>query len=220
MPLFFNNHGAAMHPDAFLVGQRLVLRPIRGMDVKYFVKWMNNPGTRKYLLRRFPLTIQQEKEWVEKKSQLSGHPVEIVFVIEIRGHVDGNKPIGVIGLHNINWIDRNAITSTVVGAENFRNRGYGTEAKLLLLKYAFDTLGLHKISSRAYAKNVTSRKYSEKCGYIEEAVLKEEMFRNGTFEDVVVLACFRETWLLQWEKYQKKIEEYKKGNWRSGEKLF
>lgn len=189
-----------MHTDAFIIGKKVALRSPRAMDVKYFVKWMNNPETREYLIRRFPISTLDEKEWVEKISRMAKNPTDIVFVIETRAD---NKPIGTIGLHNINWVDRNATTGTVIGDENFRNKGYATEAKLLLLKYAFDAIGLHKIHSRAFVKNLASRKYSEKCGYVEEGVLKEEMFRDGVFEDAVALACFRSTWLPAWEKYQR-----------------
>lgn len=187
-----------MHTDAFLVGKKVVLRPPRAMDAKHFVQWMNNPKTREYLARVFPVTLSAEKDWVEKMSKQEKNPVDIVFVIEIRGN---NQPVGVISLCGINWLNRNATTGTVLGEEKFRNKGYATEAKMLLLKYAFDTLGLRKIISRVFAKNLASRKYNEKCGYAEEGILRDEVFHDGSFADVVLFACFRDTWFPLWGKY-------------------
>lgn len=193
-------YGALMHPDAFLVGKKIVLRPARAMDAKVLVQWMNNPKTREYLARVFPVSLPAEKDWVEKLSKLEKNPGDIVFIIETRAD---NKPVGIIGLHSINWFNRHATTGTVIGDDRSRNKGYATEAKMLILKYAFDNLGLHKIISRAYAKNLASIRYSEKCGYVQEGLLKSEMFRDGSFEDIVLMACFRETWLPVWEKYNK-----------------
>lgn len=180
-----------MHTDAFIEGRRIVLRAPRESDAKYFTQWVNNPKVRKYLMSRMPKSLLAEKEWVTSISKPNRFPESIVMVIEVRGD---NKPIGVMGLHNINWIDRNATTGSMIGNLAYHGKGYATDAKMHFLKYAFETLGMHKISSRAYAENVASIAYSKRCGYTQEAVLKEEAFREGKWGDIVLLACFYDTW--------------------------
>lgn len=182
--------GATMS-NVFLTGKTTILRPVHLSDVPTLTSWMNNPDTRKYLTRRFPLSELDEKAWVEKSSILSKHPTDLVFIVETK---DEHKPIGTMGLHSINWIDRNAITGTVIGEEVDRGKGYATDAKMTLLQYAFETLGMHKIISFAFAKNIKSIKYSKRCGYVVEATLKDELFHNGQWEDMVSLACFYDGW--------------------------
>ncbi len=175
----------------FLIGKKTILRPVQLTDVPLFTRWMNDPVTRTYLMRRFPLTELDEKAWVEKSGNLTGTPSNIAMVIET---IDGEQPIGTMGLHNINWIDRNALTGTIIGEESYRGKGYATDAKMILLQYAFETLGLHKIISHALAKNEKSINYSKRCGYVVEATFKDDVFRAGAWEDVVSLMCFYEGW--------------------------
>lgn len=177
------------HP--FLIGKKTILRPVELSDVPLFAKWMNDPDTRRYLLRRFPINELDEKAWVEKITTLSQMPTNLVMVIETKR---GRHPIGTMGLHNISWIDRNATTGSLIGEKQYRGKGNASDAKMSLLKYAFETLGLHKIISHAFALNSKSIDYSKRCGYVVEAVHKEQHFMNGKWEDSVSLACFYENW--------------------------
>lgn len=175
----------------FLIGKKSILRPVQLSDVPLFTKWMNDPDTRKYLLRRFPITELEEKNWTEKVGTLSGTPTNLVMVIETKKN---HRPIGTMGLHSISWVDRNAVTGSLIGEKDYRGKGYAGDAKMALLQYAFETLGLHKIISKAFAKNTASIEYSKCCGYKVEAVHTEEIFSNGRWEDLVTLACFYEDW--------------------------
>ena len=183
----------------FLRSNRIILRPAQESDIPLFVRWMNDPETRQYIKRNMPLSEGEEKEWFVSLAKKSDANVHLVMC-----SVEGNKPIGVIGLHRINWQSRHATTGTVIGEKDYRDKGLGTEAKMLLLKFAFDTLNLHKVCSSAYATNGRSVHYSEKCGYKIEARLREQQFLDGKFVDMVLLAVFREDWLPLWEEFRAK----------------
>lgn len=183
--------------NIFLTGVRTTLRPVSVDDIPLLTTWMNDEETRKYLLRRFPLTEIEEKTWVQNLGNSSRTPTDITLVIETKNE---GKPIGTMGLHRINWVDRNAVTGTVTGNVEFRGKGYASDAKMTLLKYAFETLGMHKIISHAFAENVASITYSKRCGYVVEATLKEEVFREGEWRDVISLACFYPIWKEVYEK--------------------
>lgn len=184
--------------DAFIVGNSVLLRPVRESDLPLFVQWVNDPDVRKYMLTRSPMTEMAEKEWIAKGARHSRYPEDIAMVIEIK---ESQKPIGTIGLHSINWIDRCATTGSMIGDVSEQRKGYATDAKMHVLKYAFEVLGMHKIISLAYAKNERSIAYSERCGYEREALLREEVFREGAWEDIVRLACFAKPWKVKWNEY-------------------
>ena len=186
--------------NTFLVGHKTILRPISLSDAPIFTSWMNDPETRKYLLRRFPITELGEKAWIEKMSILPAAPSDLVFVMETK---EDSVPIGTMGLHSINWINRNATTGTIIGESAYRGKGHASDAKMTLLQYAFESLGLHKIISHAFAENTKSIEYSKRCGYEVEALIKEEIFRNGKWVDRVSLACFYEGWKKAKEKLEK-----------------
>lgn len=177
--------------NTFLVGSKTILRPVELSDAPTLTRWMNDPVTRLYLTRRLPLTELNEKSFIEKISTLSVAPSSIVLIIEDK---ECRKPVGVMGLHDIHWINRKAVTGTVIGEESYRGKGYATDAKMILLKYAFEDLGLHKITSHAFAANQKSIDYSKRCGYKVEAILRDEIFHEGTWVDMVSLACFYDDW--------------------------
>jgi RimJ/RimL family protein N-acetyltransferase len=187
-----------MLSDTFINGHAVVLRPVRESDASYFVMWVNDPVVREFTLTRSPQSLVSEKEWIMKAGKAERYPQSIFLVIET---IDGNKPIGTIGLHNINWIDRNATTGSMIGDVAEQGKGYAVDAKMHLLKYAFEVLGMHKIISRAHADNVKSIRYSERCGYVREAQHKQEIFRAGKWIDIVQLACFYDTWKAKWDEY-------------------
>ncbi len=183
----------------FLVGTKTTLRPVSLSDAPLLIQWNNDPETRKYLGRRFPLSELDEKAWIEKVSTIPKSPSDIVFIVET---LESKETIGIMGLHSIDWVDRNAITGTMLGT-GYRGKGFATDAKFALLGYAFETLGMHKITSRAFSANIKSIEYSKRCGYEVEAILKDDIFREGIWQDITLLACFYENWKKAKEKLEK-----------------
>lgn len=100
--------------------------------------------------------------------------------------------IGIMGLHRIDWISRIATTGAIIGPSTHRGQGLGTDAKIALLEYAFNTLGLRKIMSSVLDGNERSARYSQRCGYKIEARLKEQRFKNGRYVDEIILSVFKE----------------------------
>ncbi|MDO8623984.1 MAG: GNAT family protein [bacterium] len=186
----------------FLEGKHLYLRPPQLSDVPYFVRWFNNPEITRFLNQRYPMSEMEEKKWLENLSNRNG---DIILVIVLKGKTPAkDRPIGNIGIHRIERENGVATTGAAIGEKDCWEKGYGTEAKMILLNYAFDTLNLRKIYSKVFAYNGRSRRYSEKCGYVLEATLPKHHFRNGAYVDELILAVYAETWRVLWKKTKKK----------------
>ncbi len=189
---------ASTKPTAiFRKGKKVILRPIEKADVPLMYMWQNDPEVTRFLVRNFPLTMQNEEDWVEKLSKNS--QTEVVLAIE----VIGGPFIGTMGLHKINWVNRTATTGTAIGNKDYQGKGFGTDAKMILLDYAFNTLGLRKINSAAIAFNARSIGFNTHCGYKEEGRLKDQIYCDGEYHDEVLLAVFKEDWSPLWEEYKK-----------------
>lgn len=182
----------------FLRGENVVLRPLGKSDLPRLLRWINDPEVRHFLEAYLPMSEKDEEDWLENLGKRK--PNEILLAIET---VDGVH-IGNIGLHRIHWRDRTATTGAMIGEKEYWGKGLGTEAKMLLLDYAFNTLNLRKICSQVLAFNKRSAAYSKKCGYVEEGVFREHIFRNGEYHDLINLAVFREGFEQAREKWQKK----------------
>lgn len=181
----------------FLRGKKTILRPLLESDIPLLQKWINDPDVRQFLKRIFPAMEADEREWLERIHKNADKGVALMIV------VDG-KAIGTMGLHGINWKDRFATTGAMIGEKSYWGKGYGTDAKMALLDYAFNTLGLRKIMSRVFAFNERSLAYSLHCGYRIEGRLKRQRFAHGRYWDEIILGLFRSQWLPYWERYNKK----------------
>jgi len=181
----------------FLVGKKLFMRPIMPQDLPYFVKWINDKETLEMLSAYLPVTIKEEAEWIESLSNKNHTDIQLAIVT-----TDGNL-IGSMGIHKIDWKNRTASTGAFIGDKNYWGKGYGTEAKMLLLNYAFNTLNLRKIYSSAIEYNKRSIAYQMKCGYKIEGRRIKQHFRKGRYWDEILTAVFKKDWLPIWKEYKK-----------------
>jgi RimJ/RimL family protein N-acetyltransferase len=73
------------------------------------------------------------------------------------------------------------------------------------LEYAFNTLDLRKVCASVYDFNPRSKRCMEKCGYHQEGVRKQHIFRNGRLVDEILMAVFKDDFIKVWEVYKKKF---------------
>jgi [ribosomal protein S5]-alanine N-acetyltransferase len=77
-----------------------------------------------------------------------------------------------------------------IGAPHAR-RGYMTEALQLLLPYAFERLGLHRIEAACLPNNAASRSLLRKLGFVEEGYAREYLRINGSWQDHVLYGLLK-----------------------------
>lgn len=166
-------------------------------DKEMMIRSQNDFAITQYLVRRFPLYPQEETEWLEK---LHKHvETDQVFGIVL---LETEELIGMMGLHRIDWVSRRASTGAWIAADANRGKGLGSEAKMLLLDYAFNTLMLRKVCSYVLATNLRSKRYNEKCGYTVEGILKRHVAVYGDYVDELAMAVFKEDFDQVWRGYQ------------------
>ncbi|TNE85324.1 MAG: N-acetyltransferase [Deltaproteobacteria bacterium] len=174
----------------FLVGERLYFRPVEEADLPQLHAWINDPDTRVRLGQVRPMDLKAEQSWWEAQDR-SRTPRSVQFAVCLN---EDDALLGTTGLHIINWLHRWAESGTLLGPAEARGRGYGTEAKRMLLAYAFDTLNLHKVMSRVYEDNEPSLRHLLRCGFREEGRLRQQLFRDGRYHDELVLGCLADEW--------------------------
>jgi RimJ/RimL family protein N-acetyltransferase len=76
----------------------------------------------------------------------------------------------------------------MLGPEEHFGHGYGTEATRLVIEYARNVVGLHRISLHVYDFNPRARRVYEKCGFQAEGVLRDALRWDGEWIDAVVMS--------------------------------
>lgn len=175
-----------------LKGNKVLLRPIKRPDIKFFVKWFNDPEIIQYFSMHLPTTEWDEEKYIEKLSNKK-EKNDVLFVIEVADN-GRKKPIGKCGLVNIEYKDRHAIFGIAIGEKNYWGNNHGSEAARLLIDYGFKQLNLHRITSFVYEFNDRSIKMHKKLGFQEEGRCRKEVFKNGQFWDKIIFGLLEKEW--------------------------
>ena len=71
---------------------------------------------------------------------------------------------------------------------------YVPEGVVLLIRYAFETLRLHRLEAAIVPRNSASRRVAEKLGLRDEGTAQRFLQIQGTYEDHIRFAITREEW--------------------------
>lgn len=162
-------------------GEKIVLRALEPEDAELCHRWMNDPEVTTFMGMRFPVSLPQERKWVEQERD----PMQdLVLVIQI---ADG-EAIGACSLHVEGRTAHCAGMGISLGEKKHWGQGYGTDAVLTLCGFGFAQMNLHRIFLHALAENARAIRCYEKCGFQHEGRLREAMFKHGQYRDLVVMA--------------------------------
>lgn len=175
--------------NPFLVGKRVYLRPHVETDLLEWTAWFNDPEvTRNLEQAYFPNTVVAQTRRLESLYK-DRSTVQLAVVDKRSG-----KLAGTVGLHQINLFNRNADVSIVVGNKTFWGSGLGREAVALAVGHGFDKLNLHKITAGMVVANRASTKLFLELGFRKEALIKEQLYIGGKYQDMILVAAFKDRW--------------------------
>lgn len=98
---------------------------------------------------------------------------------------------------NLNSIQRGPFQNCYVGYwmdEELAGNGYVPEAVVVVLRFAFEDLGLHRVQISIIPRNTASRRVVEKLAIRDEGVALRYLQINGAWEDHVRFAITAEEW--------------------------
>ncbi len=172
-----------------LEGKRIALRDFLIEDNQSIYSWLQRPEITRYLMADFlPKTSRETETYVEAQ-MARNDPLNRAFVITLRADA---SCIGVTGCHNISWPNRAGEIGIFIGEPEQLGKGYGTEAMELLLAFCFKELNLHRVFLRVFDFNRRAIDSYRKCGFKEEGRLREALYRQGDYHDVVVMSLLEE----------------------------
>ena len=87
---------------------------------------------------------------------------------------------------------RKARLGMLIGEKAYWSKGYGTDAMLTFLRFAFDEMNFHRIDLGVDAENVRAIALYRKCGFVEEVRMRQVRFMRGAYGDGLVLGILRD----------------------------
>jgi RimJ/RimL family protein N-acetyltransferase len=176
--------------NAIIASDRLALRPMEAGDAEQIARWLRNEPTYDFGLGRFPLSEVEIDDWIRKMGEKEP-PSAMEFAVVLR---ESGELIGENGLYAIDWLARTAESGTWLYRPEYRGSGFGTEAKHLLLEYAFDRIGLNMIWSWVKMSNTRSQAALRKQGYRDAGRLNWVNLAPGGFDDAAMFDILAGEW--------------------------
>src|SRR5579872_3553089 len=100
-------------------GELVRLRPPRPEDAALMITWFEDMEVTRYTKLRHPPGIEAEKEWLENMSK---DPNAVFWALEHEG-----RPVGVTGIHRIDWKMGWGTTGTIIGDKAAWGKGLARE---------------------------------------------------------------------------------------------
>jgi diamine N-acetyltransferase len=169
-----------------LKGEKVIIRALCRNDMGHVTKWLNDPDTIKYLYSRcmYGTCIESMEEWFDVLIKMTDSKIFIIETFD-------NKVIGMINFNTINREWRNAEIGIIIGEKDEWGKGYATESIRVLIEFGFNRLNLHRIYLHVAEANTGAVRCYEKLGFKKEAILRESEYRDGKYENAVVMGMLR-----------------------------
>jgi diamine N-acetyltransferase len=161
------------------------------------VKWRNE--NLQYFFSDEPVSMENHLDWYERVChdasqrffviERKEEPAEFIEAGNCGTYVPHDAlPVGTIGLQNIDFRHRCAEYGRFLVAEEYRGKGYGKDALATLLRFAFDTLGLHKVYGEILTRNSEALELCKSLGFLQSGIMPDHVFKQSQFWDVTRVA--------------------------------
>lgn len=179
-----------------MIGQRVYLRPFEVEDAQVMAEATHHE-TETFMGRgrriESPMDIEQ---WIRS---MYDETDEVCFAICVR---ETGECIGLVAVDQIDLINGTAETGIRVHNAYYRGKGYGPEAKHLILEHAFHRLHLERIVSFVFEPNTRSVAALKKQGYQPAGRVKYDDVKDGKLRDMLAFDLTRDEWLAAREQWQ------------------
>ena len=170
-------------------GEKIYLRKLAFDDLEELVEMeMRN----KELFEQFSVTRRPDFYSIEGQAlRLQMHEASWQNDSQYNFGVFLNEPDTLVGSINLVQVVRGPVQSAIMGYtvdQNHNGKGYATEAAKLLVVYAFQQLGLHRIEAGVMPHHGASIRVLEKAGFHKEGIAVKNVRINGVWQDHQILA--------------------------------
>lgn len=176
-----------MISESILQGEAVLLRPVEESDLPQFVEWLADPEVTRWLAAvGDPPTLEDEYEWWRARRE---DPDNVMWAIDT---LDG-RMIGTVDLRLVPHAMRAELGIAIQDKSQW-SKGYGTAVVRLVLQYAFEEMGLHRVELHVDEENVRAIRCYEKCGFVREGLLREHRVVEGRYVNTIAMAVLAQDW--------------------------
>ncbi len=178
-------------PDRPLLrGDRVWLRPLEHRDLAAYVAGVNDTEVGGHAGYSFPFGLEMSGHWLDDIQERMGKGTGYFFAVCELGD---DRFIGTVWLKDVNMHHANAELAVFMDREHIGS-GWGTDAQRVLLRFAFNTMGLQRIWLTVYASNARAIRSYEKLGFKREGLMRRSWRGPNGLEDSLLMAILADEW--------------------------
>ena len=169
-----------------ITGERVLLRPVDPADAAGLAAiddealWLT--GTQRKASRK------KLRQWYATRAKHTDR-LDLSIIDRATGRWAGE-----VVLNNLDRANRSCGFRILLGGDEFRDRGLGTEASRLTLAHAFEVVGVHRVELQVYAFNPRAKHVYDRLGFRYEGTRRQALRWDGQWIDAHVMAILASEW--------------------------
>jgi ribosomal-protein-alanine N-acetyltransferase len=179
------------HGLPLLTGSKVTLRELRASDASSLLAMLSSAEVSRFISPP-PTTIEGFERFIAWTHRQRAAGQYVCFAVVPNGSE------AAVGLFQLRALEAGFATAEggVALGSPFWGSGMFAEGANLVLAFAFDVLGVHRIEARAALRNGRGNGALRKVGAVQEGVLRRSLLRNGEYLDQVLWSILDEDWLM------------------------
>ncbi len=168
---------------------RLTLRELEPADAPALLTLLTTEEVTRFIASP-PTTVEAFERFVEwtRRERHAGRYACFAVVPD-----GASEPIGIFQLRSLGSGFQTAEWGFVLGA-SYWGTGVFVEAARLLVSFAFETIGVHRLEARAAALNGRGNGALRKMGAVQEGVLRRGFCKDGRQMDQTLWSILADEW--------------------------
>lgn len=165
-----------------LVGDLIRLEPLTPSVLEDYLVALGDPEVRRLTGTHAVVGRASVADWLATRQE---HPNRADWAV--MRNADGAF-VGEAVLNDLDAGNASVNYRVWLGGDHVFGQGYGTETTRLVVRYALETVGLHRVSLGVYDFNPRAQQMYLKCGFVHEGRLRETLFWDGEWHDELLMS--------------------------------
>lgn len=164
----------------------LCMEPISLVNASFLAELRNDLQTLKSVAHARLVSTDQVVQWIKDSNDDSSREY-FIFKKQMASRIPVMASVGLAKIQDIDFVARSAEIGIDV-YPTYRGKGIAQTGYRLLFRYCFDCLNLHRVWLRVLESNEIGLHIYSKLGFIEEGRLREAVFNDGKYQDVIIMS--------------------------------
>jgi ribosomal-protein-alanine N-acetyltransferase len=172
-----------------LNGKQVTLRELRTSDAESLFALLTTQEVSRFISPP-PSTVEGFERFISWTLRQRSAGTYACFAVTLKGF---DTAIGIFQIRETEPGFGTAEWGFAIGSP-FWGSGLFADGAELVLDFAFETLGVHRLEARAAVRNGRGNGALQKIGCVQEGVLRKSFLKNGEYLDQVLYAMVEDDW--------------------------